>query len=257
MKVAMIGSGNVATVLSKMIMQAGHQILQVYSRNLNHAVELAQKIKAEAISDLALLDTDADLFIVAVSDHAIPALSAKLRLPEKLVVHTAGSVSKNILSPVSKNYGVCYPLQSIRKNTAFLPDIPFLIDGCDEQTTADIQKFAFTLSTSVSIANDDERVKLHIAAVIVSNFVNHLYAQAEQFCQYENISFELLFPLIQETAQRVAYYSPGTMQTGPAVRKDVETLQKHSKQLKNYPQLKNLYKFLTDSIIAFQEVSNR
>jgi predicted short-subunit dehydrogenase-like oxidoreductase (DUF2520 family) len=112
-----------------------------------------------------------------------------------------------------------------------------------------VEDFAQTISGTVAKAGDVERLKLHVAAVVVSNFTNHLYALAEDFCKKENIDFKLLAPLIKETAQRVEAHSPASVQTGPALRNDVFTLDKHLRLLSNHPKLKYIYLKLTDSIM--------
>ena len=130
-----------------------------------------------------------------------------------------------------------------------IPEIPFLIDGNNEAVIKTIYDFAKTLSGDVQVINDEDRLKLHTAAVIVSNFTNHLYAIAEDFCKKEHVSFDLLKPLIMETAARIKDQSPGDVQTGPAVRKDIHTLDKHLRILSQYPKLRTTYLRLTDSIM--------
>lgn len=130
-----------------------------------------------------------------------------------------------------------------------IPSIPFLVDGNSPDVTEFIRVFALSLSPHVTITNDDERLKLHTAAVIVSNFTNHLYAIAEEFCESEKIDFGLLRPLIMETAQRLESISPSAVQTGPAIRKDIHTLDKHLRLLSAYPKLRTTYLRLTDSIM--------
>src|SRR5437868_12497480 len=124
--------------------------------------------------------------------------------------------------------------------------IPILIDGNSPETTALIEDFARSLSNTVSIANDDQRLKLHVAAVIVSNFTNHLYALAEEFCEKEKVDFKMLIPLIMETAERIETNSPASVQTGPALRNDIFTLDKHLRLLNAYPKLKYVYLKLTE-----------
>ncbi|HNH22903.1 MAG TPA: DUF2520 domain-containing protein, partial [Ferruginibacter sp.] len=170
-------------------------------------------------------------------------------LGNKLILHTAGSVPKDVLKEISTNYGVLYPLQSLRREMAYTGDIPLLIDANSDEALTLLEDFARTLSGNVSTASDEQRLKLHVAAVVVSNFTNHLYALAEEFCRNEQVDFKLLVPLIQETANRTAYQSPAAMQTGPAIRNDIFTLDKHLRQLADHPALKYIYLKLTDSIM--------
>lgn len=252
MKVGIIGSGNVATVLGRLIRSNNHEVVQVMSRNIEHAKMLAEELGANYTDFGGLPDISADMYIIAVADFAIRDGLPRMQLQDKLVVHTAGSVSKDVLKELSVNYGVLYPLQSLRKEMKQMPGIPFLVDGNSEGVIQYIEAFAQTLSPDVRRTADEERLKLHVAAVIVSNFTNHLYAIAEEYCNKEHVDFNLLKPLILETALRIKDVSPAAVQTGPAVRKDIHTLDKHLRILVNHPKLRTTYLRLTDSIMNNQ-----
>jgi len=250
MKIALIGSGNVASVLGRLIAKnEHHSICQVISREIEHAQILASELGAVAGDFNNTPDGTADLFIIAISDSALENFFVKGNLNEKCVVHTAGSVGIDILNQYSNSYGVLYPLQSLRKEVKEIPTIPFLIDGNNEKSLEYIEAFAKSVSPIVQYANDEERLKLHAAAVIVSNFTNHLYAIAEDFCIKENVAFDTLHPLIAETANRLQYFSPAQVQTGPAIRKDIHTLDKHLRLFTAHPKLRTMYMRLTDSIM--------
>ncbi len=260
MQVVMIGSGNVATVLGRMIIRAGHVVRQVYSRNAAHAALLAKELGAGAVADtagtagtagIAALDRSADIYIAAVADDALTGIGDWLSLGHQLVVHTAGSVSKEVLDGVSTNYGVLYPLQSLRREILRIPEIPFLTDGNNEANRHRIIQFAESLSSSVRHAGDVERRALHLAAIIGSNFTNHLYTLSEEFCNRESVDFQLLLPLLSETIARLQHYPPARLQTGPAIRGDAQTIAKHLSILKAYPELERLYVMLTESIQQF------
>jgi predicted short-subunit dehydrogenase-like oxidoreductase (DUF2520 family) len=249
MQIVIIGSGNVAAVLGRLCKQKGHTIMQVISRNALHAKLLADELNCGYTDYSGEMNKDAQLYLFAVADIALHELNNNFNLQNKLIVHTAGSVSKDVLKNVSVNYGVLYPLQSLRKEMQYTTDIPLLIDGNTQETITLIEDFAKTLSSNVSKANDEQRLKLHVAAVVVSNFTNHLYALAEDFCKKENVDFRLLAPLIKETAERIQHASPADVQTGPAVRNDIFTIEKHLRMLADHPQLKYIYIKLTDSIM--------
>jgi len=251
MKIVLIGSGNVATVLGRKMQDAEHEIVQVFSPNEKHAAELAGRLSCTHTSTWKSIQRDADLYIVAIPDHSLQQIAQHISLQNKLVVHTAGSVSIEVLQKVSTNYGVLYPLQSLRKEIKEFPIINLLVDGNTGDNQTLIYDFAKTFGESVEIAGDEERLKLHVAAVIVSNFSNHLYALAESYCIAEKINFNLLLPLISETANRLQYGSPGQMQTGPAIRNDIETIQKHIGILNNHPAIKQVFETLTQSIQDF------
>src|SRR2546421_5301314 len=248
MKVVIIGTGNVAAAIGRKIRASEHELVQVAGRSGLHAARIGKDLDVSFVADLTLVSREADLYIVAITDDALPSLAKWLKLDRKLVVHTAGSVTKNILEPVSKNYGVLYPLQSLRIESAYLPDIPLLVDGNTADDLALIKDFASSISDKVEVADDLTRLKIHLAAVMVNNFTNHLYALAEIFCREEQIDFHLFRPLITETANRLNYISAFNAQTGPAIRHDHSTLASHMKILKKYPQLKKIYEEMTRSI---------
>jgi predicted short-subunit dehydrogenase-like oxidoreductase (DUF2520 family) len=249
MKIVIIGSGNVATVLGNVIKNAGHQVLQVYSRDINRAIILANKLATAPIDDLKQLNKEADIYLMALSDAVIPETVKKLHLSKGILVHTAGAVAINVLQNAATNYGVLYPLQSLRKEKLDYQNIPFLVDGSTVEVISTITAFAKTLSSSVEKADDEERLKLHLAAVIVSNFTNYLYALAEDYCKNEKVSFNMLQPLIAEVANRLQNHRAAEMQTGPAIRKDVVTIEKHLELLKNHLDLQEVYTFLSNKIM--------
>jgi len=248
MKISIIGSGNTATVLGKLLKQNGNTIHQVYGRNTAAVTNLAQALNAGIQPDLVSLDKTSDLYIIAVKDDAVAEVSDQLRLDDKIVVHTCGSISMNVLKDTSAKYGVLYPLQSLRKELNYLPAIPFLVDGSDEETKQVIFDLASTISSNVMMADDAQRLQYHLTAIIVSNFSNHLFTLAKQYCDAHNTNFSLLLPLIEETVQRLHQYDPLKMQTGPAARGDEAVIQKHLQLLDDAPQLKNIYALMTQSI---------
>jgi predicted short-subunit dehydrogenase-like oxidoreductase (DUF2520 family) len=220
-----------------------------------YAEELAETFSASASTDLKNPDPSADLYVIAVSDTAVAAVASELRLNNKLVVHTAGAVSKDVLSGSSKNYGVLYPLQSLRSELNEQPEIPFLVDGNTEDDLTLITEFANTISNQVQQANDEQRLKLHVAAVMVSNFTNHLYTLARAYCLQEHVDFTMLLPLVSAVADRLHEYEPAAVQTGPAVRNDEITIQKHLALLQHHPALKTMYILFTESIRKMYKVN--
>ena len=162
-----------------------------------------------------------------------------------------GQIQTNVLKDCSISHGVLYPVQTLRREMLYEPPTPMLIDGSNEQTIGTLQQFANTLSNDVKIAGDNERLKLHVAAVVVSNFTNHLLALAKDFCDHEKLDFSLLLPMIEETTRRLHDNEPSAMQTGPAVRNDFVTIEKHLGLLESYPQLLELYRLFTESIARY------
>ncbi|HEX8334220.1 MAG TPA: F420-dependent NADP oxidoreductase [Segetibacter sp.] len=247
MKVVIIGSGNVATVLGKKISSAGHEIVEVVSRSIDHAQTLAFKLNSTASNNIKAIKANADIYLLCIGDMAIKTVAEDFPLKNKIIVHTAGAISKDVLSSVDF-YGVLYPLQSLRKEMEHIPEIPVMVDGSSPEVSQTLYDFASRWASSVSFATDEERLKLHVAAVFASNFTNRIYTLTEQFCIKENVAFDSLFSLIKETALRLSQASPSTLQTGPAQRHDQITINKHLELLAAYPELKGLYTYLTNSI---------
>lgn len=248
MEIVIIGTGNTASVLGKKLLTAGHHIVQVFGRDTKKASDLAYELGTESTNYWNIVSRDADIYIIAVSDIAVEEVLKELNLSDKTVVHTAAAVSKDVLKNASSDYGVFYPLQSLRKGLSYLPEIPMIIDASNQETREELDFLAHTISNHVVEANDEERLKIHLAAVFCNNFVNHLYALTEQYCKKEGLDFYLLLPLIKETAARLDDIPPSQTQTGPAIRNDRETMNKHLELLNHYPELKKIYSLLSESI---------
>lgn len=256
MQIVLIGTGNTATVLGRMFVRAGHNVVQVYGRTESSAGALAKELKTDCTTDLKKLHSSADLYLLAVSDNAIPSVAQLLNLHNKLLVHTAGSVPMETLKDASRNYGVLYPLQSLRKEVNETPIVPFLVDGSTEETVTLIQDVAASLSAQVVRTNDAQRMRYHLAAVTVNNFSNHLYTLVNDFCDKNGADFSLLLPLIQQLPARLSKYRPQQLQTGPAIRNDVNTIQIHEGLLNGDAALLDMYKAFTDSIRSYYNPSH-
>ncbi len=250
----MLGSGNAATVLCKLIVNGGHEMVQVVSRNEDHAKVLAASFNATTATLKSHRFAEADIYVIALHDAALDHIENIPALEGKFVVHTAGSISINALKSCSATYGVVYPLQSLSKFTDYIPEVPFLVDGNNQEVLHRIIGFAKTLSSNVIEANDAERLDYHVCAVFVNNFTNHLFAIAEKFCEKERIEFKNLLPIINETTRRTATVSPSLAQTGPAIRNDIFTLNRHLQALPGNPEMKYLYLKLTESIMKFHGI---
>ena len=253
MKIVFIGSGNVAFHLSQGLQQAGADILLVYSRKLKNAKYLAKLLNCPASNNLEKISSDADLYIIAVHDDAIGSVAEKLSTTignQKQVVHTSGSIPSTVLKPWFKKYGIFYPLQTFSKNkSANLSEVPFCIHSSRKDFREKLFRLAKTVSQKVFYINDQERSRLHVAAVMVNNFTNHLYHMAYRLVEKEGLSFETLIPLIQETAGKVKSGDPYDMQTGPARRGDRAVIKKHLVYLEAHPEMKEIYSLMTQSIL--------
>jgi predicted short-subunit dehydrogenase-like oxidoreductase (DUF2520 family) len=250
--IVIIGSGNVATHLALTLTAKKCTITQIYSRTKKNAAALAKKISAKTSfsNKIKDIDTTADLYIIAVADDAIIKITRKLKLKNKLVVHTSGSNEMTILKTVSKNYGVIYPLQtfSLNKHIDFKM-VPVFIEANSKSNSVLLKQFASLFSDNVSKLSSNERMQLHIAAVVACNFTNHLFVLAEQILSKNKLNFKLLKPLIEETVAKALSQSPITAQTGPAVRNDFKTVSAHIKTLSKNKKLKKIYQLISKSII--------
>jgi predicted short-subunit dehydrogenase-like oxidoreductase (DUF2520 family) len=244
-KVVILGSGNVAQHLIEVMKNAPTiDLVQVFARNSNQLSHLLPSSKI--VSDYQKIAV-ADVYIISVSDNAIAEVSGKLPFENRLVVHTSGSSALSILDNKNRK-GVFYPLQTFTKGKKidFTP-IPICLETENEQDYQLLENLGNCISKKVFQINSEQRKSLHVAAVFVCNFVNHLYQIGNEICEANQIPFEVLHPLIQETAQKILEITPKEAQTGPALRNDTKTIQKHLDFLsdENY---KTIYKLLTQSI---------
>lgn len=258
MRITIIGSGNVATHLGAALKNAGHQIVQVYSRDAQHAAMLAYHIKAEPIHDLAHISPDTDLFIISVKDDAIDEMAKALAVHQRPMVHTSGATPLKVLLQYTDQAGVFYPLQTFSKSKELdFWQVPLCIEGAYEDLTAQLLQLAQTISNRVDVVNTDQRKILHLSAVFACNFPNYLYHAAQQLLEGHGLNFNLLRPLITETAQKVQQQLPASVQTGPAVRHDEQTMAAHRKLLNDEPELQNIYALLSQAIIKMEEGKHR
>ena len=250
MRITLIGSGNVATHLGAALKNAGHYIVQVYSRNIKNAALLAYHLKAEPTDDIKLINPDTDLFIVSVNDDAIDAIAAVLAIHQKPIVHTSGATSLQVLLKYTYRAGVFYPLQTFSKTKEVnFWNVPLCIEGAYEDLTDELKQLGQTISNKVDVVNSGQRKILHLAAVFACNFPNYLYHAAQQLLAAHELDFNLLRPLITETAEKVQGQLPVRVQTGPAIRNDKNTMDAHLSLLHNNPDLEAIYAMLSQAII--------
>lgn len=249
-KIILIGAGNVATHLGLALKKEGYDIIEVWSRDMAHAQELATRLSCEAKDDISCLSSDADLYIFSVVDDALPQLLNAFPHHDKMLVHTAGSLPMSVLENKTKRFGVFYPLQTFSKHKSvdFL-NIPIFIEASDPKTLCVLKEMANAISQDVNIATSEQRKYLHIAAVFACNFTNYFYAIGEKILEDNNLSFDYLRPLILETALKAQKYSPATVQTGPAIRKDEKIMDSHLSLLESQPELQKFYQEISRSII--------
>lgn len=248
MRIVFIGAGNLATHLAEACKTAGHEILQIYSRTKENAVTLADKTSAEAVNDLSQVNPAAHIYLFSVKDDALPAVIEQMPQTGGVWAHTAGSLSMNLFAARHAERGVLYPLQTFSKHRKIdFGSIPIFVEGSSAATTCLLEELAGTLSGNVQRLSGEKRRFLHLAAVYACNFVNHMYTLAAEITHKEEIPFDLLLPLIAETAAKVTTMAPRDAQTGPAVRYDEKVMAKH-RALLNDPEMEKLYTLLSKSI---------
>lgn len=249
MKIVCIGSGNVATHLAIAFKSIGAEIVQVWSQDHKNAEILAALTKARSFQNWNDLDRSADCYLIAVKDDFIPQIATHLKGVKGIVVHTSGATAMAALAGTGTGYGVLYPLQTFSKTKAVdLIKVPFCIEGDRPETLEKISAIAHLLSSSVSVVSSEQRKILHLAAVLACNFSNHLYHLSSQLLAQHALNFDLLKPLILETAEKVQFASPADVQTGPAIRNDQETMKKHLELLQDSPDVQQIYQLLSNSI---------
>lgn len=250
MNIVLIGSGNVATHLGMALNGAGKPIVQVYSQTLINAQKLALKVGAKATDTIVDIDTTASIYILSLKDDALEAVIKKMPEVKGVVVHTAGSVDMKVLNRFAK-HGVFYPFQtfSIDKAVDF-STIPILWEAGSDSVVDILRTLASALSPHVHEVSSLQRGKLHIAAVFACNFVNHMYRMADELLLESELSFDLLKPLILETANKVMDMPPGETQTGPASRTDMKVIEKHRDMLKSNEPFYSTYNTITQLILS-------
>lgn len=249
-KVVVIGTGKVASHLTKAILQAGFEVVQVVGRSNESINRMFATIGVSLPYTLQKNDVtqQADLYICSVKDDAITQALEGIQIPPSgLLVHTSGSTDATVLAPFSAHFGVLYPMQtfSYGKEVCF-NKIALYIEANDKESEDNLHAFASKLSPNIKRVDSAMRAKVHLAAVFACNFTNHLYTLAEKVLDEVQLPFSDLLPLIDETTQKIHVLSPRQAQTGPAIRRDEKIIAKQVAQLSG--QTKDIYQLLTKSI---------
>lgn len=250
MRIVLIGAGNVGWHLGIRMAECGHPPLQVYSRTPQRAGALAARLGADPISQLEDLHPDAGLYILAVRDDAIAEVARRLAghiAASALVVHTSGATPGRVLAGHFPRWGVFYPLQTFSRDAPVdFAELPLCVFAARAPDEALLLRLGQALSGQVQVVNDEERAVLHVAAVFVNNFTNALYGLGFELAEAEGLDPGLLRPLLLETARKVQNQTPREAQTGPARRRDQQTIDRHLTYLRRrHPQYEELYRRLT------------
>lgn len=253
MKISIIGSGNVAWHLLESFTLSGLNVLQVYGRNQNDAGQFDSFGDTEYISDIEKLNKDVDIYFVCVNDDAIESVLDQVEFKissKQILIHTSGARPSTILAPYAINYGCFWPLQTLSKELPIVSnEMPIIFNASNNLTESIIEEIADQISDYTFMIDDNKKSKMHLAAVMLNNFVNHLNRLVSDYCTSEDIDFSVFKPLIKETALKLEFGLPSEIQTGPAKRNDKLTIEKHLEMLENYDDLYKFYCMASESII--------
>jgi predicted short-subunit dehydrogenase-like oxidoreductase (DUF2520 family) len=254
-RISLVGAGNVATHLGLHLRASGLQIVDLLVREATSAhQDFAHQLSARLCTDYVEMTADTDLILIIVSDKAIEsvaiALAKVIHLADILVAHTSGATPMQILAAHCRNFGSFYPLQTFSKSRKVdMQTVPICVAANGEAARARLWALGTKISQKVADIDDHQRAALHVAAVFVNNFSNHLFDLADQLCRQTGVNFDMLRPLIGETVAKLDALSPHEAQTGPARRGDLTTIERHQKLIAEQPDLLHLYTILSDSIL--------
>lgn len=251
--ITFIGAGNVGTHLARRFHDTGFRVVQVFSRDKSKAEALAGSIGADAVDQLSGIVAHTGLYILAVRDDAIAEIGGQLAdvgIRDGLFAHTSGATPASVLQPYFGRFGIFYPLQTFSpQRTPDFLDIPICIQASVPEDESLLKTIACAVGKQAVVMEERQRIALHVAAVFVNNFSNYLYQRGQHILEKEELSFDLLLPLIRETAEKVRHLPPNAAQTGPAVRGDKKTIARHLEYLQETPDDAALYETMTRLIV--------
>lgn len=254
-KITLIGSGNLAWHLGKAFFNSGIKINGVYSRKLVNAEKLAIELQTFGVNKMEELPYDSDLYVFAVTDDALEELSLELHEfcgYKVKVVHTSGFVSSDIFKDRFSDFGVFYFLQTFTKHRDVNFDqIPCFITTDDAGLETNLYNLASKITGNIEFISDEKRKVLHLAAVFANNFTNYLYSVSKHILESSDLKFDFLYPLISETAMKITDgYDPDEVQTGPAKRTDLKTIEEQMRFLERFPEFRDIYQKISEDIIG-------
>lgn len=251
MKIVFIGAGRLATNLGNALAAVGHDILQVYSRTMESATAMSSLCGGRPLTAISEVTAGADVYIISVSDSVIAELIPELCAGREsgIFLHTAGSIPMDIFRGPARHYGVLYPMQTFSKDRLVdFTDIPCFIEASDDSTASVVRELAGSLSRRVISLTSADRRYIHLAAVFACNFVNHCYALSDDILASRGIPFDVMLPLIDETAGKVHHIRPAAAQTGPAMRYDENVIRAQSGMLTDGSMAMEVYELMSRSI---------
>ena len=255
-RISFIGAGKVSGTLCRQMFLSGCRIQKITSRTEEKGRALAESCNAAWSPGLDFTGSE-DLIIAALPDDKLSDVLSMISCGDNTVVaHTAGSLGLEVFPPHLKHTGVLYPLQTFSetRNISFR-DLPVFIEASDSVSSALLTDISESIGGKVYFADTERRRLIHIAAVFVCNFTNHMYTAGKLINSKAGFPYEVLKPLIAETFLKAGEYGPENSQTGPAYRNDKGTIKKHIDLLSFSPELQAVYKEVTNSIIRFYKKS--
>lgn len=252
MRITIIGSGNLGSHMAKHLHYANLDVHEVFSRSLSKAKAITTSINAKPVTDLKSISPKADVYLLAITDTVIPQVSEILKEvipPNAIVAHTSGATPSSVLANYFERFGVFYPLQSFSTlQEADFSEVPLCIYAPTLEDQQVLEWIARKLSPKIYIIDDAQRAILHVAAVFANNFSNHFFQISKDLLDKGQMPFELLIPIIEATIEKIKEAEPSAIQTGPAVRGDQATLDRHLLQLQDHPALRALYVSISNHI---------
>jgi len=246
--IVILGCGNVASYFAERFNELGFQIIQVYHPDIEKAQQFAKLYQSNAIDDLKLLNDQADIYFIAVKDSIIANLAMQLPITEGIILHTSGAIKLEVLNR-HKRAAVFYPLQTFTKGIKTAnQNFPLLIESKEKNDELFLAQLAESMGMQVHFMDSNQRTEIHLAAVFAANFANHSIKIGYDLMSLKNHSPSMLLPLIKESIHKLNFITPAQAQTGPAIRHDDVTIEKHLQLLQNDSSLKLLYELLTKHI---------
>lgn len=250
--ISLIGSGNVAWHFAQALHSVGHNLLEIYSRNEDTSRDIIKHVPGLSFKkDLNFSDGDTQILLLAVSDDAIEEVLMQMETrPETIILGLAGSLKLPLLKRFHSKAGIIYPLQTFTKNRAIdFSEIPFFLESDLKEVELVLTNLSSSLSKHIYFLNAEQRQAIHIAAVFASNFTNFMFTVSKDILDKEGMELNLLKPLIGETVRKAFQSGPENSQTGPARRRDIETIENHLNSLDYNENFKEIYDIISKHII--------
>ena len=254
-KIAIIGTGNLATHLARNVEKAGFRVSEVYGRNKSKAHAIANQLyDSNAVNDLDFSISKATLFFLCVSDSAIEEVANEMIVPTNgILIHCSGATSIQAIAKKDVEYGVFYPIQTFsQKRKISFEGLNICIEASNVATEDILETLAKKMGAIPCFMSSEQRMVLHLSAVFACNFSNYFFRIAQELLKKEGLPFGLLQQLAQETINKSFELGPDKSQTGPAVREDYFTIAEHEALLTDQPEWKELYLQISEDIIRMK-----